>query len=192
VDLSAATGISFYHKGHGCQLKLETSDVLDYAYHTATVAEHADWTLVHLCWADFKQPSDWGTRVSLKLAHCTAFDWEVSAADGTTGSLWIDNVRLPGSKNVVTGVRSNTSLSTHKDGFGVSVRGSTLCISRASASAAPQAVSIFDMRGKLVREIRNSGAARIEADLGRLPNGFYSVRVNAGLQAMCRTIMLMR
>jgi hypothetical protein len=92
-DLSGSTGVSFYHKGDAFTFQTIVTDVTDYDNYKTEVSAHTDWTLVTIPWTSLSQ-AGWGTPVTFNAAHITKFQFQKSAATGTTGTISIDEVQI--------------------------------------------------------------------------------------------------
>src|SRR5690606_609120 len=100
VDISSATGISFFYKGNfgdaDCALKIESKSVTelgaDYCYDLPASTE---WKEVNITWDKFLQPK-WAEPAELDLKRVPKFQWQIQGKTGSTGSLWIDDVHLIG------------------------------------------------------------------------------------------------
>jgi endo-1,4-beta-D-glucanase Y len=95
-DLSGSTGISFYHKGDAVALEVGLSTNTDSDFYTAQISSHANWTLVTIPWTSFAQSPYWGNDVPWDASKVVKFQWKKQAADGTSGTIWIDEVRIDG------------------------------------------------------------------------------------------------
>ncbi|MFO7867934.1 MAG: glycosyl hydrolase family 8, partial [Bacteroidales bacterium] len=99
MDISGATGISFYHKGDACVLEIYLPDNLgtdaNYDTYAVPVSSHTDWTKVDLAWSDFSQ-ADWGDSYDLDLTEVYKFQWKISDEPTTAGAVAIDYVVLEG------------------------------------------------------------------------------------------------
>ncbi|MFO7868651.1 MAG: carbohydrate binding domain-containing protein [Bacteroidales bacterium] len=99
MDISGATGISFYHKGDACVLEIYLPDNLgtdaNYDTYAVPVSSHTDWTKVELAWSDFSQ-AGWGDSYDLDLTEVYKFQWKISDEPTTAGAVAIDYVVLEG------------------------------------------------------------------------------------------------
>ncbi|MCQ2607057.1 MAG: glycosyl hydrolase family 8 [Bacteroidales bacterium] len=95
-DMTGSTGISFWMKNDSpvyFEVELTTiSDACDfYIYLPAS----STWQPVELSWADLEQYT-WGKQVTWDLAELTKCQWKVQEADGETGKVWVDEVKVLG------------------------------------------------------------------------------------------------
>ncbi|MFW5850694.1 MAG: glycosyl hydrolase family 8 [Bacteroidota bacterium] len=99
MDISAGTGISFYHKGDACVLEIYLPDNLgetaNYDTYAVPVSAHTTWTKVEYAWTDFAQ-AGWGDVYDLVLTEVYKFQWKISDAPATEGAVAIDYVVLEG------------------------------------------------------------------------------------------------
>lgn len=83
-------GLSFWHKGVGHKLRVETPEVADYDYYQIPVPESTEWTLVTIDFSMLSQ-GGWGKKVSFNLNNTISLVWNL---DEKSGSFQIDNIRL--------------------------------------------------------------------------------------------------
>lgn len=90
-DASEYAGFQYWHKGAAHRVRLEIPAVEDYDYHILQVAEHEEWTLVTVDFAEVLQEG-WGDPVGFDPAQIHTIVWEFRGPDGSTDSAWIDEV----------------------------------------------------------------------------------------------------
>jgi endoglucanase len=97
VNISASSGLTFYHKGATCDVRVETLNITDFGYFFKRLPAAADWTLVTLKWADFAQ-AIWAVKSTMDLTKATKVAWQTTdkGVTGETGEISIDDVHLPG------------------------------------------------------------------------------------------------
>lgn len=97
VDISKASGLTFYYKGTACDVRVETLNVTDFGYFFKRLPAAADWTLVSLKWTDFAQ-AIWAKKATMDLTKATKVAWQTTdlGVTGQTGSIAVDEVHLPG------------------------------------------------------------------------------------------------
>ena len=97
VNISASSGLTFYHKGATCDVRVETLNITDFGYFFKRLPAAADWTLVSLKWADFAQAT-WAVKATMDLTKATKIAWQTTdiGKTGDMGDINIDDVHLPG------------------------------------------------------------------------------------------------
>lgn len=97
VNISASTGLTFYHKGATCDVRVETLNITDFGYFFSRLPAAADWTLVSLKWTDFAQAT-WAVKATMDLTKATKIAWQTTdkGVTGDKGDIFIDEVHLPG------------------------------------------------------------------------------------------------
>jgi hypothetical protein len=96
TDFEPVASIRFWAKGDGKRygVALQRSSVHDYAFPVALFTAPAEWTLIELRLADFKQP-DWGQKVSGPFTDATGLSFTPGAQfNDEDFDLWIDDVEL--------------------------------------------------------------------------------------------------
>ena len=106
LDLSGATGISFYHKGDAINFSVMLTTVApnkgyDYSY---TVDAHADWTLVTVPFTALSQASWMSVDAQTKwdASKACQLQWQIKDGDPRTYSYGIDQVTLIGATPVAS------------------------------------------------------------------------------------------
>ncbi len=95
-DLSCASGISFYYKNSNSvkiRFMVKTSNVLDDAHWGYDLPVESNWTPITIAWSELAQPS-WGAEASWNASLITGFQWQIQGANGTSGTVGIDQVQL--------------------------------------------------------------------------------------------------
>lgn len=189
LDISAATGLTFYFKGDTCDVRVETTNITDFAYFFKRIPKAADWTLISLKWADMAQAAWTKLPKPFDLTKATKVAWQTpnTGVTGNAGSIWVDDIHLPG-YSLPTSARQAPSLrNTVEKGFSASLDNAKSMTLR-YALAAPGAVDVglFDLSGKLVCQLFNGtkNAGHVSqtlgvADIGRA-FGTYLVRLKTG------------
>ena len=185
-DLSKCGAISYRYKGSQHKFKVQDGQVLDYAYHQASVDEDAaEWTTVVFEWDDIVQPS-WGEDVDLNKAAIKKMSWEVVGYKGfdeqpTTDYLYVDDLKCVEGSSV--GIRiANKAASALK----LSVNGSMLNV----ATTAAARIQVFDMMGNLVMNRVENSAGNHQVSLEGMNRGNYVVRVKTAGAAQTARISL--
>jgi endoglucanase len=97
VDISKASGLTFYYKGTACDVRVETLNIKDFGYFFKRLPAAADWTLTSLKWADFAQAT-WAVKSTMDLTKATKVAWQTTdkGVTGDAGIIAVDDVHLPG------------------------------------------------------------------------------------------------
>lgn len=142
------------------------------------------WKTANIPWNKFSLP-DWD-EVPNKLApiqtsSIVKLQWAVQDAPGTTGDLAIDNVKVPGLTNFVSGIRS----AARKEARGLKMHTAAgrLDVSFDLPSGVRDAkVSLVDMKGAVVasRSLVGKGSIQASLDTRNLRSGVYSLQVSHG------------
>ena len=196
-DISKATGITFYHKGYKCIVRIETANVEDYGYYVAELDASIDWTFVSLNWDGFDQPP-WADEVPLDLTKTLKISWQIEGETGDNGEVWIDKIHLPG---VTVPIIVDESLS------GNNTKGFSLSFSPSAAMALVKytlhqnsdvRIGIYNINGRLIKRIinghRNSGHHTVKIDLSeaKITNGMYIVRLTTGTELFSGKLMFLK
>ena len=201
IDISKATGLTFYFKGDTCDVRVETTNISDFAYYFKRNPKAADWTLISLKWADMAQASWTKAPKPFDLTKSTKVAWQTpnTGVTGNTGSIWVDDIHLPGF-TVPTQAREIPSPQrTGEKGFSVSLDNAKSMTLRYDL-AAPGAVDIglFDLSGKLVRQLFNGtkNAGHVTQTLG-LPEmgqayGTYLVQLKTLTGSVSSKVVLVK
>lgn len=90
LNPASFSGISYWHKGVGHKLRIETPEVKDYDFYQIPVPASPEWTLVTV---DFKMlnQSGWGKKTVLNLDNSIKLVFNL---DEASGSFQIDNIRF--------------------------------------------------------------------------------------------------
>jgi|GEM_PF-3359127 hypothetical protein len=186
VDISSATGISFFYKGDfgdaKCALKIESKSVTelgaDYSYNLPSSNE---WTEVNITWDKFLQPK-WAEPVELDLKRVPKFQWQIQGKTGSSGTLWVDDIHLIGYSIASTGVQPKNNLQTiNKSDLRIFIRnGSDLYIAFSANRPGPVRLSLYDLNGKL--------AGDLFQDIKT--TGYQTVRINERLKSSCYIVKL--
>jgi hypothetical protein len=95
LNISTATGISFYYKGSRARVLIRSKTITDFAYWGCTIDASADWKLVTLTWSQFSQPS-WGARMPFDRTAVRSINFEWIGVTGDAGTVWVDDIHLLG------------------------------------------------------------------------------------------------
>lgn len=102
INISTTTGITFTYRGGANRLLFQSSDVIDYDYFGYDLPATTNWTTVTIPWSSFAQ-GGWGVaKSSIALDKAISLAWQITDADGVSGSLFIDNVAILGTLNLPT------------------------------------------------------------------------------------------
>jgi len=185
-DLSKCSALSYRYKGSRHTFKVQDGQVMDYAYHQASVEEDAaEWTTVVFKWSDLAQPS-WGVEVVLNKAAIKKMAWEVIGYKGfkeqpTTDYLYVDDLKCIDDGSV--GIRmARKSASDLK----LAVNGNMLNVVTTAAAR----IQVFDMMGNLVASRVENAAGNHQVSLENVTRGNYVVRVKTAGAAQTARISL--
>jgi len=92
ADLSGTTGMSFWYKGAGADVRIVLPTVTDFSYHTKHIDSKDVWTEIYIPWTEFGQPT-WSQSVqALDLSIISEFQWQVQgpAATINAGNTFLD------------------------------------------------------------------------------------------------------
>jgi len=102
MDWTSGTGVSFMYKGPATTFQVIIKEVTDYAYHAYNVPACTDWTKQTVLFTSLAQPTSWGTKVTFTAKNVQKLQWQFavgaalgqSGPAGSTGSFWIDDIRI--------------------------------------------------------------------------------------------------
>ena len=95
-NLTGSAGISFWHKGESCYLKVGIGSVtIPGQEYRASIPSNSDWTKVVIPWENFIQP-EWATSVPFDNSKVIEFVWQKEGSTGESGDIFIDEVRIEG------------------------------------------------------------------------------------------------
>lgn len=200
LDISAATGLTFYFKGDTCDVRVETTNITDYGYYFKRIPKAADWTLISLKWTDMAQAT-WAKANTFDRTKATKVAWQTpnTGVTGNAGDIWVDDIHLPGFVVPATSVREVRSMPQQEKGFSVSsgnAKSMTLQYDLGVAGAVE--VGLFDMQGKLVSRLysglRPSGRTMQTLCVPETGNlrGTYLVQVKSAAGVMSGKIVLVK
>ena len=156
VNISAASGLSFYFKGDTCDVRIETGDILDFHFYFKRIPKAANWTLITLQKSDMAQDPTWGIVKPFNLAVATKVAWQTpnTGIEGNTGSLWVDDIHLTGFI-VPTQARETPSPRQSRDkGFSVALDNAKSMTLRYDLPAAGAVdIGLYNLAGKLVKQL---------------------------------------
>ncbi|HSQ43154.1 MAG TPA: CIA30 family protein [Fibrobacteraceae bacterium] len=207
-DVSSCSTIEYDYKGLAHTFRAEMSNITDYDYYSYSLDETSSWTTVSLSWSQLAQQG-WGDTVDQDLSVVTAFSWQIQDADGTTGDLWIDNVKCIGATGPISSTTtssssasssSNASSSSSSEDSGILssqetpnvqmlVVGHTLVLNLSSTANAQ--VSVSDLRGRtttLFQGVMSNGTNRLS--LTKLESGIYFLKVRSSLGGKTMRIVI--
>ncbi|HEX7511099.1 MAG TPA: T9SS type A sorting domain-containing protein, partial [Chitinivibrionales bacterium] len=187
LDISAASGLTFYFKGDSCDVRVETTNITDFAYFKVRLPKAADWTLVTLQWSSFKQASWTTAPKTFDRTKATKIAWQSpdNFVTGQSGVIWVDDIHLPGFV-VPTETKQTARASILKQGISIaSDNAKSMTIRYSLASAGPVEITLFDLSGKIAHRLfsgeRQSGFNTQNVGLpGAMPRGTYLVQVKSG------------
>ncbi len=95
-DMTSSTGISFWMKNDSpVYFEVELTTIADACDYYIYLPASSTWQQVELSWDDLAQYT-WGKQVTWDLAQLTKCQWKVQEADGETGKVWVDEVKILG------------------------------------------------------------------------------------------------
>lgn len=95
-DLTGSSGISFWHKGDGCQVRVSSSSVNQLgAEHYIDIGNSRTWRKIDVNWSDFSQP-EWANKIPFDNSTIVVFLWHKEGVTGETGEIYIDEVKIEG------------------------------------------------------------------------------------------------
>lgn len=95
-DMTGSTGISFWIKSDSqVYFEVEMVGIDDACDYYTYLPKYPEWTLVELSWDDLTQYT-WGKKVAWDLSLLTKCQWKVQEADGETGKVYVDEVKILG------------------------------------------------------------------------------------------------
>ncbi len=83
-------GLTYWHKGAGHKLRIETEEVIDYDFYQIPIPTSASWKLITIDFSMLTQ-GGWGKKVNLNLDNSINLVWNV---DESSGSFQIDDIRF--------------------------------------------------------------------------------------------------
>ncbi len=98
-------GISYWYKGAAHTARFETTNITDYDFYVMNLPTAVTWTKVTVPFAALAQ-SGYGTKVAWDPELLNVIKWHIVAADGTTGSFELDDVRFEKSAPVDRGPKN--------------------------------------------------------------------------------------
>ena len=187
LNISAASGLTFYFKGDQCDVRVETTNITDFGYYFKRIPAAANWTLVSLKWSDMAQ-AIWANAKPFDLTKATKIAWQTPdiGKTGDAGSLSIDEIHLPG-YTVQVGTRQAQQV----------VRNSSFSLTQAVPgqltirypSAANAVVSVFDLSGcAIARKTAAAGHATLNLD----QSGIYLIRVATEKGALEKRVTVLK
>jgi len=103
-DLSDCQRITYKFKGSDHSFRAEMASIGDDNFHGKIIAGSADWKTVTVEWAELDQDHSWGADVGdIDQTDINRFSWQVKDADGTAGTLEIDDLTCVGAKGAQAG-----------------------------------------------------------------------------------------
>jgi hypothetical protein len=95
MDISSSTGIRFYFKGSKARIRISSTNIADYGCWGYDIAASPEWKLINLSWSQFNQPQ-WAVQVPFDRTSVKFISFEVNGQTGDTGTVWVDDIHLPG------------------------------------------------------------------------------------------------
>jgi endo-1,4-beta-D-glucanase Y len=184
VDISAASGLTFYFKGDSCDVRVETTNVTDFAYHKKRLPKSADWILISLKWSDLKQASWTTSSKTFDPSKATKIAWQSpdNFANGVAGTIQVDDIHLPGFVISPSTMSQEQLKSVVPKTFSATlINKSVLSLRYFVPVSGAVDISLFDLKGKLTATLFN-GRKVAGLYTAYLPgfgatNGTYLVRV---------------
>jgi endo-1,4-beta-D-glucanase Y len=187
VDISKASGLTFYFKGEQCDVRVETTNITDFGYYFKRLPKAADWTLVSLKWTDMAQ-AIWADSKPFDRTNATKICWQTPdiGKTGDAGSIAIDDIHLPGFTVPVGTIWSQQDLNFR--GFLLKqVLPGQLTIQYPDAARA--VVSVFDLSGcAIARKTATTGYTTLKLD----NSGTYLVRVATDKAGITKTVTVVK
>jgi endo-1,4-beta-D-glucanase Y len=200
LNISAATGLTFYFKGDTCDVRIETANITDFGYFFKRIPKSTDWKQVSVLWSEMAQAT-WAKAATFDRTKATKVAWQTpnTGVTGNTGSIWVDDIHLPGAILPTQTREIPSPQRTNGNGFSVSLDNAKSMTLRYDL-AAPSAVDIglFDLSGKLVRQLFNGtkNAGHVTQSLG-LPEmgqayGTYLVQLKTLTGSVSSKVVLVK
>jgi Endoglucanase Y len=155
LNISAATGLTFYFKGDTCDVRIETANITDFGYFFKRIPKSTNWVQVSVLWSEMAQAT-WAKAATFDRTKATKVAWQTpnTGVTGNTGSIWVDDIHLPGMV-LPTQAKDMPSLQwTGGKGFSVSLdNAKSMTLRYDLAASGVVDIGLFDLSGKLVREL---------------------------------------
>jgi hypothetical protein len=201
LNISAASGLTFYFKGDSCDVRVETTNITDFGYYFKRLPKAADWTQISLKWTDMLQPSWSKVPKPFDLTKATKVAWQTPSTGktGETGSIWVDEIHLPGFVVPTSIKESLLARQSRSTGFSAIVdNAQSMTLRYDLPSAGMVDIGLFDCEGKLVKRIFSGvkGAGHITQSV-RLPetgssNGTYLVQLKTASVSFSDKVVLVK
>jgi endo-1,4-beta-D-glucanase Y len=206
VDISKATGISFYYKGSFgdaiCALKIESRSVkelgADFNYE---LPASTSWKEVNITWDKFLQPT-WAEPVNLDLKQVPKFQWQIQGTTGASGELWIDDVHLIGYPiDLPTGTRQAdrpVNVSEVNKTFSVSQHKGVIHFNYSAAQTGVAIISIYNISGELIAQYErpilnaNDRSFSIDCNDNQMYSGNYVVTLSLAGKSWSRQLTFIK
>jgi hypothetical protein len=199
LNISAATGLTFYFKGDTCDVRVETANIADYGYFFKRIPKSAEWKQVSVLWSEMGQ-AIWAKASTFDRTRAAKIAWQTTdkGKDGNTGSIWVDDIHLPGF-TITQAKETPAPRQRAEKGFSVSLDNAKSMTLRYDL-AAPGAVDIglFDLSGKLVRQLfngtRNAGHVTQSLNLPEMEQayGTYLVQLKTVTGSVSSKVVLVK
>jgi endo-1,4-beta-D-glucanase Y len=199
VDISAATGLTFYFKGEQCDVRVETTNITDFGYYFKRLPKSADWTLISLKWTDMAQAT-WAVSKPFDRTKSTKICWQTPniGKTGDAGDIVIDDIHLPGYV-VPVGTMQPAIIKQQKSGIVVSqARAGELAIRYSLQSAGGAKIALYDLGGKVVlqrlskKQSAGTYAEKIDLSGNGITNGTYFVQVKTDKESFSGVCTVMK
>jgi endo-1,4-beta-D-glucanase Y len=189
VDISAATGLTFYFKGELCDVRVETTNITDYGYYFKRLPKSAAWTLISLKWSDMAQNPTWAVKKDLDLTKATKICWQTPdiGKTGDAGIIAIDDIHLPGYA-VPVGTKQPRQQAVGFSRFSLAqTHPGQLAVHYPNAGRA--IVSVFDLSGcAIAQKVAKGGCSAFTLD----KSGIYLVRVKTANETFTGTTTVLK
>jgi len=185
LDISAATGLTFFYKGDTCDVRIETSNITDAGYFHTRIPKATDWTAVSVKWTSMIQAT-WAKVATFDRTKATKVAWQTPdyTVTGMSGSIAVDDIHLTGFA-VPSATKPIALTPARERSFSVACdNAKTLTIRYSLAVSTPVEIALYDLSGKIVHRLfsgeRHAGANVQTIGLpGAMPRGTYMVQMKS-------------
>ena len=201
MNISAATGLTFFYKGDTCDVRVETTNITDFGYFHTRVPKAADWTAVSIKWTDMIQAT-WAVKATFDLTKATKIAWQTPdyGITGMSGSIAVDDIHLPGYIVPVQTRETPSARQTNGErSFSVSLDNAKSMTVRYNLPAAGVVgIGLYDLSGKMVKQLYSGAeqAGRITQSLNvpEIANthGTYVVQLKTAMGSYSDKVVLVK
>ncbi|MBN2037884.1 MAG: hypothetical protein JW768_14175 [Chitinispirillaceae bacterium] len=197
LDISAASGLTFYFKGAECDVRIETTNITDFGYYFKRIPAAADWTLVSLKKTDMAQAT-WADSKPFDLTKATKIAWQTpnTGVTGNSGSIWVDDIHLPGYQINVGVQESAHPVRFNECSFSL-VGPGMMRVQYKLMSEGSVRIALYDLSGAVVYTMlsdkKSSGthAEHLRFDRKKVKSGTYLVHVRTPHRALAGPITIL-